>query len=165
MPQCKKCNLNVSIADIDLFSKTCSKCRNAVKQAKRSNSLAKEYNKHLENHPLPNHDHLTIPMTTTENFPRHDTSEIKKVVFAEVVMGVNYLKDIKAFFTDTLGGRSLAYESELSEGRSIAVSELKYNAYKAGANCIIGCRVDYEIIADKMFIITATGTAIVATPK
>lgn len=75
-------------------------------------------------------------------------------------MGANFLKDLTADFVDVFGGRSRAYEDELRDGRAIALSGLQYEAYKLGANCVIGCYLDYETVGEKMFMIVATGTAV-----
>ena len=43
-------------------------------------------------------------------------------------MGANVVKDIFASITDIVGGRSAAYEKELTRAREIALREMEENA-------------------------------------
>ena len=55
-------------------------------------------------------------------------------------------KDFFAGIRDFVGGRSGAYEKELSKARKIAREEMVKKAEKLGVNAIIGVDYDYESI-------------------
>jgi len=88
----------------------------------------------------------------------------KGVVFGEIIIGINVIKDFKAGLTNFFGGRSGSYEEELVMGRNQALQELEQRAAELGANAVIGLVVDYEAISNQgsnMIMIVASGTAVV----
>ena len=103
-------------------------------------------------------------ITTTPSIDGKKTIEYKGVVTGETILGANFLKDIFASFTDFFGGRSGAYEKSLKEARETAISEMKEEAKRFGANAIIGVDIDYESISrdgSSMLMVTCSGTAVV----
>ena len=65
---------------------------------------------------------------------------------------------------DIVGGRAGSYERVLKEARENAVSELKAEAERLGANAVVGVDLDYEVIGDtgSMLMVSASGTAVCA---
>jgi uncharacterized protein YbjQ (UPF0145 family) len=53
----------------------------------------------------------------------------------------------------------------LREGRSTAIQEMMEEAYRIGANAVIGVRVNYDTIGSggSMMMICASGTAVTVT--
>ncbi len=102
-------------------------------------------------------------MTTTATLQGKEIVEYKGLVFGEVVSGVNVFKDMFSGIRDVIGGRSGAYEGELSEARDEALNEMAKRAEKMGANAIIGVDVDYEVLGEKngMLMVSVSGTAVV----
>jgi uncharacterized protein YbjQ (UPF0145 family) len=87
----------------------------------------------------------------------------KGIVFGEVIMGTNFLKDVKAGFTNFFGGRSKAYESDMIRARENALKELEERAAALGANAVVGVDVKYESIGrndDALLMVSASGTAV-----
>ena len=76
-------------------------------------------------------------------------------------MGANVVRDFFASVTDIVGGRSGAYESKLQDARETALAELEQRARALGANAVVGVDLDYEVIADSMLMVSASGTAVV----
>ena len=88
--------------------------------------------------------------------------EYKGVVFGEVIVGVNFLKDIAASIRDIVGGRSNTYEQEMVKARTTAMEELSMRAQALGADAVVGIDIDYEVLGQSggMLMVTASGTAV-----
>ncbi len=101
--------------------------------------------------------------TTTPSVEGKRIIEYKRIVFGEVISGVNFVKDIAASFTNFFGGRSESYEKELIQARENAIKEMESRAESIGANAVVGVDIDYEVLgADNgMLMVTASGTAVV----
>ncbi len=102
-------------------------------------------------------------LSTTPTLQGHEIKEYKGIVFGEVIVGVNFVKDFAAGLTNFFGGRSGSYEGELLEARNQALSEMQSRANQMGANAIVGIDVDYEVLGagNNMLMVSATGTAVV----
>lgn len=101
--------------------------------------------------------------TTTPSVEGKRIIEYKRIVFGEVISGVNFVKDIAASFTNFFGGRSESYEKELIQARENAIKEMESRAESIGANAVVGVDIDYEVLgADNgMLMVTASGTAVI----
>lgn len=102
-------------------------------------------------------------MTTT---PSVDGKRIKHylgVVTGEAIMGAHLFKDLFAGIRDIVGGRSAAYEQELTKAREIALQEVRESAIKLGANAVVGIDLDYEVLGQHggMLMVSVSGTAVV----
>lgn len=105
-----------------------------------------------------------ILVTTTSSVEGLSIKQYIKPISAHVVAGTNFFSDFFASFSDVFGGRSQTYQRQLSSIYTEAVETLKRSAYEVGANCILGLKVDLDEISGKgksMFMITATGTAVI----
>ena len=67
-------------------------------------------------------------VTTTPYIEGKKVSQYLGIVTGEAIMGANILKDIFASITDVIGGRSAAYEKELSRAQKIAMEEMEERA-------------------------------------
>ncbi len=101
-------------------------------------------------------------ITTTNNVENREVAEYMGIVFGEVITGVNFIKDIGAGLRDIFGGRSQGYEEELDGARNEAIQELMARASAVGADAVIGCKMDYEVLgqAGSMLMVTISGTAV-----
>lgn len=101
-------------------------------------------------------------MTTTPTIEGRTIVEYKGIVFGEVIVGVNFLKDFAASIRDFIGGRSNTYETELINARNAAMSELQARAKAMGADAVVGIDIDYEVLGqgNGMLMVTASGTAV-----
>lgn len=87
-----------------------------------------------------------------------------KPVTAHVVAGTNFFSDFMGGLTDVFGGRSNAYQKQLSSIYNEAIEKIKLATHEIGGNCIIGLSIDLDEISGKgksMFMITAIGTAVI----
>ncbi|MFF0825820.1 YbjQ family protein [Brevibacillus sp. NPDC003359] len=99
-------------------------------------------------------------VTTTSIIQGKEVEEYLDIVSGEVIMGANVVRDFLAGITDIIGGRSGSYESKLSEGRELALREMKEKARVLGANAVIGVDLDFETLREGMMMVIATGTAV-----
>lgn len=100
-------------------------------------------------------------VTTTPSVEGYQIADYKGIVVGEAIMGANVVRDFFASVTDIVGGRSGAYESKLQDARETALAELEDRARAVGANAVVGVDLDYEVIADSMLMVSASGTAVV----
>jgi len=108
-----------------------------------------------------------VQATTTSSLEGWLIQHYKGPVAAHVVAGTNIFSDFFAGFSDIFGGRSGAYQEQLQRLYGYAVRALGQEAAGRGANWIVGLRVDFDEISGQgkqMFMVTATGTAVVAHP-
>jgi uncharacterized protein YbjQ (UPF0145 family) len=102
-------------------------------------------------------------MTTTLEIQGKTVKEYKGIVFGEVIMGTNVVKDFKAAFTNFFGGRSKSYETDLLKARDEALKEMEERAGALGADAVIGVNIQYAGISqgnDAMLMVTTSGTAV-----
>ncbi len=101
-------------------------------------------------------------LTTTHTIEGRPILEYKGLVTGETIIGANFVKDIKAMFTDVFGGRSGTYERTLQEAKDTAIREMEERAQRLGANAIVGIDLDYETIgqSSSMLMVTCSGTAV-----
>ncbi|GAB2774240.1 hypothetical protein GCM10027275_16590 [Rhabdobacter roseus] len=108
--------------------------------------------------------HTKILVTTTSTIDGVKIKKHIKPVSAHIVAGTNLFTEFLGDWADVFGGRSKAYQDQLSSLYNEAIEKLKMAAYQLGANCIIGLSVDMDEISGKnksMFMITAIGTAVI----
>ena len=101
-------------------------------------------------------------LTTTPTIEGRTITEYKGVVFGEVIVGVNFIKDFAASLRDIFGGRSNSYEKELVAARDTAMNELRTRAMALGADAVVGIDIDYEVLGQNggMMMVTVSGTAV-----
>lgn len=106
-------------------------------------------------------------ITTIQDVPGMEIVEYRGLVTG-VVAGINVVKDIGAGLRNLFGGRIKGYEDEIIQARAEALKELEARAEEMGANAVIGVRIDFDALGsdgDNMFLVTATGTAVVVKQK
>ena len=101
-------------------------------------------------------------VTTTPSIEGRPITAYLGLVTGEAILGANIFKDLFAGVRDIVGGRSAAYERELSSARSIALAELAETAAALGADAVVGVDLDYETVGQggSMLMVTASGTAV-----
>lgn len=101
-------------------------------------------------------------ITTTPSVEGYRIAQYYGVVFGEVIMGVDFLKDLSAGLNNIFGGRVHAYEDELVQARNQTLRELERRAAELGADAVVGVKFDYETLGNglNMLMVTASGTAV-----
>ena len=102
-------------------------------------------------------------ITTTPTVEGKRIKEYRGVVTGEAILGANLFRDLFAGLRDIIGGRSAAYEKELSKARDLAFQEIEDAAQRLGANAIVGLDIDYEVLGKEngMLMVSVSGTAVV----
>jgi uncharacterized protein YbjQ (UPF0145 family) len=100
--------------------------------------------------------------TTTPSVEGKKITQYFGIVTGEAIMGANLFRDLFAGIRDIVGGRSSAYEKELSQARQMAMQEMEEMAMQLGANAVVGIDLDYEVLGagNGMLMVTACGTAV-----
>lgn len=100
--------------------------------------------------------------TTTPSVEGRPIKAYLGIVVGEAIVGANIFKDLFAGVRDIVGGRSGAYEQELSKARRIALDELEQNASALGADAVVAVDLDYEVLGqgNGMLMVSASGTAV-----
>lgn len=102
-------------------------------------------------------------LTTTGTIEGKRITAYLGIVNGESIMGTNIFKDIFASVRDIVGGRSAAYEEEMTKARETSLAEMRARAQAAGADAIVGISLDTEAIGGDnrtLLMVTATGTAV-----
>lgn len=101
-------------------------------------------------------------LSTLNTLPQGSDYKIQGIVFSDVCMGANFIKDAFASIGDKIGGRITSYEKVVGSARKKAVEEMVKDAEKIGADAIIGVEFDIISLGDKNTIIQmiAKGTAV-----
>jgi uncharacterized protein YbjQ (UPF0145 family) len=101
-------------------------------------------------------------LSTTPGIEGKSVRAYHGVVTGEAILGANIFRDFFAGIRDIVGGRSAAYEKELSKAREIAFEEMTEKAQALGANAIVAIDIDYETVGQggSMLMVAVSGTAV-----
>lgn len=106
----------------------------------------------------------SVIVTTTPSLDGYRVTKVVDVISAECVFGMNIFKDFFTGLTDFFGGRSETSQKVLKDARQLCIRELKTEAYRVGANAVIGVNLDYSEFSGQgksMLFLVASGTAVV----
>ena len=100
-------------------------------------------------------------LSTTPTIEGKSIRQYHGVVTGEAILGANIFRDFFAGIRDIVGGRSAAYEKELTKAREIAFEEMTQGAQGLGANAVVGIDIDYETVGSgTMLMVAVSGTAV-----
>lgn len=101
-------------------------------------------------------------LSTTNAIDDRPVKNYLGLVSGETIIGANLFKDIFAGIRDIVGGRSGSYEKVLKEAKETAIREMEDQAYRLGADAVIGIDLDYETVGanGSMLMVSASGTAV-----
>ena len=106
-----------------------------------------------------------VILSTTPTIEGRTVREYRGVVTGEAILGANIFRDLFAGIRDIVGGRSGAYEKELSKAREIAFEEMTEWARELGADAVVGIDIDYETVGNgSMLMVAVSGTAVKLDP-
>lgn len=111
-----------------------------------------------------NEDLRPILVTTTSMLQDLHITHYLGFVTGEAVLGTEVFQSIFTGIRGIQGGRAAAYQAELAKARALALQELMDQARQLGANAVIAVDVDYQTVGDSMMLVSASGTAVYATP-
>jgi uncharacterized protein YbjQ (UPF0145 family) len=107
-------------------------------------------------------------VTTSGSIDGWDIEEHLGVVACHVVAGTGFFSDLLAGFSDLFGGRSEAYQRQLTSLYDEAITRLMQKANERGGNWLVGLRVDLDQVTGKgkqMFMITGLATVVRARSR
>ena len=102
-------------------------------------------------------------ITTTDQVEGKRVTGYLGIVSGEAVVGTNIFRDLMAGIRDIVGGRSGGYEQELRQAKEAALSDMREEARRLGADAVVGVDLDYEHLgggSTSMLMVTANGTAV-----
>jgi len=105
---------------------------------------------------------------TTETVAPFEVEKRIDIITAECAFGMNIIKDLFTGLTDVFGGRSSSIQNTLRDAKENVLRELRREAYRVGANAVIGVDLDYSEFTGggkSMLFVVASGTAIKANIK
>ncbi len=102
-------------------------------------------------------------VTTTPFIEGRPVKEYKGAIYAQSILGANFVFDLMAAIRDFIGGHSRSYERLLAKAREDAMKNLVKEAEKLGANAIIAMDLDYNTVGPQaqMLMVSVSGTAVV----
>jgi len=106
-----------------------------------------------------------VIVTTTHTVEGRTIQEYLGLVAGEVALGTDFVRDFVASISDFFGSRTKAYEEKLLEAREACINEMAARAHGAGADAVVGVKIDHEILQNGMMLVIATGTAVKLSAK
>ena len=99
-------------------------------------------------------------ISTSENIPNRSIVEIIGIVQGSTVRAKHIGKDILAGFKNLVGGEVKQYTELLNDAREEAMSRMKDDAEKKGADAIINIRIVTSMVSQMASEILIYGTAV-----
>jgi len=104
-----------------------------------------------------------IILSTTEQIPGRDVTEIIGIARGSTVRARNFGRDITAMFKNIVGGEISEYTKLQADAREQALFRLVEDAEAHGADAVIAMRIETSMIAQGAAEIVAYGTAVKLT--
>lgn len=169
--KCSECGKEIDV--LYAFKGRCGKCHGEHLKASATNISvealrADEELKRADARPVSEsrfrnpEEYKNITLTTEAT---HDLRISKRVeiISSEVVVGMNIFKDFFAGVRNVVGGRSQTIQTALRDIRIQALDELKREAFRVGADAVVGVNLSYQEIGatgSTMLFVVATGTGV-----
>lgn len=102
-------------------------------------------------------------ITTTEQIPNKEITEILGVARGSTVRARNIGRDITAVFKNIVGGEVAEYTKLQADSREQAIGRMIEDAEKMGADAVVGVRMMTSMVAQGAAEILVYGTAVKLT--
>ena len=99
-------------------------------------------------------------ISTTEQIPNQEISEILGIARGSTVRAKNIGKDIFAGFKNIVGGEIHEYTKLQADSREEAIQRMIEDASKLGADAVLGVRLTTSMVTQGAAEILAYGTAV-----
>ncbi len=99
-------------------------------------------------------------ISTTEQIPNQEISEILGIARGSTVRAKNIGKDIFAGFKNIVGGEIHEYTKLQADSREEAIQRMIEDANKLGADAVLGVRLTTSMVTQGAAEILAYGTAV-----
>tara|TARA_Y100001970_G_scaffold60328_1_gene76824 strand:+ start:59 stop:373 length:315 start_codon:yes stop_codon:yes gene_type:complete len=101
-----------------------------------------------------------VLISTTEQIPNQEISEILGIARGSTVRAKNIGKDIFAGFKNIVGGEIHEYTKLQADSREEAIQRMIEDANKLGADAVLGVRLTTSMVTQGAAEILAYGTAV-----
>ncbi len=169
--QCIDCSKEVSL--LETFRGRCRQCHALKAKSETTGKSVEELRSETVKEPDRQLDEEIVAIQkgqrarnvilTTDPAHNLPVSKHIEVVSAEVVVGMNILKDFLTGVRNIVGGRTGNVQKALRDIRIQALSELRLEAAELGADAVVGVTLAYNEIGatgSTMLMLVATGTAV-----
>ena len=102
----------------------------------------------------------SIIVTTTNSIDGQKIISYIDISSVEIVIGTGAISELTGGLSDIFGERSSGFENKLNEAKKAALSKLKFEAYNAGGNAVIGIDLDYTEFSSNRIGVVANGTIV-----
>ena len=99
-------------------------------------------------------------ITTTENIPNQEISEVLSIVRGSTVRARNAVRDIFAGFKNMIGGELSDYTKLLADSKEQAIKRMEEDAQRLGADAVVNVRISTSVITTGAAEVLAYGTAV-----
>jgi len=103
-------------------------------------------------------------LVSTDEVPGYRIVQVFGLVKGNTVRARNIGTDIVAGFRSIVGGEVVEYTKMLAQSREQALDRLKSEAFRLGANAVVGLRVTTSTVMQGSAEILAYGTAVRIEP-
>jgi uncharacterized protein YbjQ (UPF0145 family) len=107
----------------------------------------------------------SLVVVTSNEVPGYESVTYHGDVMGITVLARNVVSNIGANMRQFIGGEVGAYVKMLTDGRKVALTRMRTEALKCGANAVIAMRLDANQISDVMTELIAYGTAVTIRPR
>lgn len=107
---------------------------------------------------------MSMLLVSTDEVPGYRIVQVFGLVKGNTVRARNIGTDIVAGFRSIVGGEVVEYTKMLAQSREQALDRLKSEAFRLGANAVVGLRVTTSTVMQGSAEILAYGTAVRIEP-
>lgn len=79
------------------------------------------------------------------------------IIAVEIVIGTGIISEFGA----ALAGRATPFEKKLKKAKEVALLKIKKDAFKIGANAILGVDIDYMNVGNDLLMVIINGTPVI----
>lgn len=101
-----------------------------------------------------------VILTTSMFVANHEIEKELDIITTQCVYGMNIFRDIFKAVRDVVGGRAKAVEKVLNDARVEAMTDLRMEALKLGADAVIAVQINVSELNGTVISIVALGTAV-----
>ena len=99
-------------------------------------------------------------ITTTENVPNQEITELLGIARGSTVRARNIGRDIFAGLKNIIGGELSEYTKLQADSREQAIQRMEKDAQRLGADAVVNVRISTSVITQGAAEILAYGTAV-----
>ena len=99
-------------------------------------------------------------LTTTDNIPGREVTEILGIARGSTIRARNFGRDILAMFKNLVGGEIKEYTKLMADSREEAIARMLKDAQNLGADAVINVRFSTSMVMQATSEILCYGTAV-----